>query len=108
LWIAAEVRGADMYPMSRAAQRRVSNRFVEGSAGVGALIGWRVAAGESTPRVACSHVGRASTQLADCVNRSLAATAVHWGVPIALGFIAAGIAAAGLVVALRGLRTRTI
>jgi hypothetical protein len=92
--------------MPQRPQRRVPHRLVEGSAGIGLLVGWRVAVGESMPSVACPRTGTASTQLSQCFNHSLVATVLHWGIPMLVGFIIAGTAAVGLLLALRRLRAR--
>jgi hypothetical protein len=93
--------------MLRKRRGRFATLFVRGSAAVGLLVGWRVAAGESMPRVTCGAAGRPQRRLAECFSHSLRATAVHWAVPMALGLLLAGGLALALVVTVRELRTAT-
>lgn len=76
-------------------------RFVELAGAIGALVGWRVAAGEPVARIACPHGRTAQTQIRDCFNRSVQATITHWGMPMLLGVVLAGVIAIGLALAVR-------
>jgi hypothetical protein len=77
----------------------LSVRFIELAGAIGALLGWRVAAGQPTPRVVCPHTGTTQAQIGGCFNRSVQATIVHWGEPMLLGVVFAGALAVALVLA---------
>jgi hypothetical protein len=79
----------------------LSVRFIEISGAIGALLGWRVAAGQPAPRIVCPHTGTTQAQIGGCFNRSVQATIVHWGEPMLLGVVLAAAMAIGLLLAAR-------
>jgi hypothetical protein len=90
--------------MARTRRGRRAARLIEGCAAAGLAVGWRIAAGEPEPRVACPGAAGPGGTLGQCVNRSLVATVTHWGVPMVESMIVAGAVAFVIVVAVT--RTR--
>jgi hypothetical protein len=78
--------------------------LIEGSAAVGLVVGWRIAAGEREPRVACARLASPGGTIAQCVNRSLVATITHWGVPMVESMLVAGAAAFVIVLMVARMR----
>jgi hypothetical protein len=78
--------------------------LIEGSAAVGLVVGWRIAAGKPQPLIACARAASPGGTLAQCVNRSLAATVSHWGVPMAESMLVAGAVAFLIVLAVARMR----
>lgn len=89
--------------MARTRRGRRAARFIEGCGAVGLVVGWRIAAGEPEPRVACPGAASLGATLGQCVNRSLVATVTHWGVPMVESMLVAG--AVAFVIAVLASRT---
>jgi hypothetical protein len=90
--------------MARTRRGRRAARFIEGSAAVGLVVGWRIAAGKPEPLVACARAAGPGGTPAQCVNRSLAATITHWGVPMVESMLVAGAVAFVIVLAVARMR----
>jgi hypothetical protein len=75
-------------------------RFVEGLAALGLLVGVWFALDHPMARVACassSNAAGANRALTLCFNRSLVAVVEHYGIPMAVGFLAGAALATVLV-----------
>jgi hypothetical protein len=102
LW--RQFAAAMLRAMARTRRGRRAARFIEGCAAAGLAVGWRVAAGELEPRVACPRATSPGGTIGQCLNRSLAATVTHWGVPMVESMLVAG--AVAFVIVLMVARTR--
>jgi hypothetical protein len=90
--------------MARTRRGRRVARLIEGSAAVGLVVGWRIAAAKPQPLVACARGTSPGGALAQCVNRSLAATVTHWGVPMVESMLVAAAVASVIVLAVARMR----
>jgi len=84
-------------------------RFIEGAATLGAL-GGVLEALTLHPLTVCKSAATSSqaanSEFKNCINRSITAIVVHYGVPIAVGFVAGGAMAIALVLSFRAMRAR--